>query len=228
MLVSGSYFGVLGAVPQLGRAIEPADDQASSGTAVVSHAFWRGTLGGDPEVLGRRLTVSRTEYVVSGVMPPGFSGHAATRVDVWVPMAAAMRDTPGWNLDAFRNVVSIIARVEPGDDVAAAAQASTALERQVSLVGLDGGEVAATDRRIAYALAGVDSVLVIGLDAMLSCAACDTGANRRFGRPLARRADVCSPGSCSSQRSSRRWRWPARWRSRLGSVNRSGDCSSRA
>jgi putative ABC transport system permease protein len=164
MLVSGSYFGVLGAVPQLGRAIEPTDDQASSDVAVVSHAFWRGALGGDPEVLGRRLTVNRIEYAVSGVMPPGFSGHSATRVDVWVPMAAAMRDTPGWNLDAFRNVVSIIARVEPGDDVAAASQASIALERRVSLVGLEGGEVAATDRRIAYALAGVSIlVLAIGL-----------------------------------------------------------------
>jgi putative ABC transport system permease protein len=164
MLVSGEYFAVLGAVPPLGRAIEPADDQVSGGAAVVSHAFWRSTLGGDPEVLGRRVTINRIDYIVSGVMPPGFSGHSATRVDVWVPLAAAMRETPGWNLDAFRNVVSIIARVEPGDDASAAAQASAALDRRVGLVGLDGGEVAATDRRIAYALAGVSIlVFVIGL-----------------------------------------------------------------
>ena len=116
MLVSGSYFAVLGAVPQLGRAIEPADDQVSSGAAVISHAFWRSVFGGDPGVLGRRITVNRIEYVVAGVMPAGFSGHSATRVDIWVPLAAAMRDTPGWNRDGFRNVVSIIARVEPGAD----------------------------------------------------------------------------------------------------------------
>jgi predicted permease len=164
MLVSGSYFAVLGAVPQLGRAIERDDDQVSSATAVISHAFWRSALGGDPGVLGRRVTVNHIEYVVSGVMPAGFSGHSATRVDIWVPLAAAMRDTPGWNLDGFRNIVSIVARVEPGAEVAAAAQASAALERRVSLVGLDGGEVAPTERRIAYALAGVSFlVLVIGL-----------------------------------------------------------------
>ncbi len=167
MLVSGSYFAVLGAVPQLGRVIEPADDQASSSTAVISHALWRSTFGGDPDVLGRRVTVNRIEYVVSGVMPPGFSGHSATRVDVWVPFAAAMRDLPGWNLEAFRNFVSIIARVEPGEDVAATAQASTALERRVSLVvlgGLDGGDVAPGERRIVFALAGVSIlVLIIGL-----------------------------------------------------------------
>ena len=98
-------------------------------------------------------------------MPAGFSGHSATRVDIWVPLAAAMRDTPGWNRDGFRNVVSIIARVEVRRrTVAAAAQASAALERRVSLVSLDGGEVAPTERRIAYALAGVSFlVLVIGL-----------------------------------------------------------------
>jgi len=71
---------------------------------------------------------------------------------------------PGWNLDAFRNVVSIIARVEAGDEMAAAAQASAALERRTSLVGLGGGEVAPAERRIAYALAGVSIlVLIIGL-----------------------------------------------------------------
>jgi putative ABC transport system permease protein len=164
MLVSGSYFEMLGAVPRLGRLIQPQDDQPSSSTAVISHAFWRSAFGGDPAVLGRRIAINRIDYLVSGVMPAGFSGHSATRVDVWVPLAAAMRDTPGWNLDSFRNIVGIIARVEEGQDVPATAQASVALDRGVSLVALDGGEVAPAERRIAYALAGVSIlVLIIGL-----------------------------------------------------------------
>ena len=164
MLVSGSYFGVLGAVPRLGRVIQPPDDQPSGSTAVISHAFWRSVFGGDPAVLGRRIAINRIDYVVSGVMPAGFSGHSSTRVDVWVPLAAAMRETPGWNRDSFRNVVSVVARVDVGQNVAATAQASTALDRGVSLVTLDSGEVAPAERRIAYALAGVSIlVLVIGL-----------------------------------------------------------------
>ena len=164
MLVSGSYFEMLGAVPRLGRVIQPQDDQASGSAAVISHAFWRSAFGGDPAVLGRPVAINRIDYVVSGVMPAGFSGHSSTRVDVWLPLAAAMRETPGWNLDAFRNVVGIVARVEKGQDVAATAQASGALDRGVSLVALDGGEVATTERRIAYALAGVSFlVLIIGL-----------------------------------------------------------------
>ncbi|HEY6616936.1 MAG TPA: ABC transporter permease, partial [Vicinamibacterales bacterium] len=164
MLVSGSYFEMLGAVPRLGRVIQPQDDQASGSTAVISHAFWRSAFGGDPAVLGRRIAINRIDYVVSGVMPAGFSGHSSTRVDVWVPMAAAMRETPGWNLDSFRNVVGIVARVEKGQDVAVTAQASVALDRVVSLIALDAGEVAPAERRIAYALAGVSIlVLIIGL-----------------------------------------------------------------
>ncbi len=164
MAVSGSYFDVLGARARIGRAIEDADDLPSGEAAVISNGFWRSAFGGDPGVIGRRISIDRIEYRVAGVMPPGFSGHSSTRIDAWVPIAAAMRRTPGWNLDAFRNVVSVIGRVAPGMDVAAAEQASAALERRVSLVTVAGGDLAANDRRIAYALMGVSLlVLVIGL-----------------------------------------------------------------
>jgi putative ABC transport system permease protein len=164
MVVSGSYFDVLGASARMGRAIEEADDQPSGEAAVISNAFWQSAFGGDAGVIGRRISIDRIEYRVAGVMPAGFSGHSSTRVDAWVPIAAAMRRTPGWNLDAFRNVVSVIGRVEPKMDVSAAEQASAALERRVSLVTIAGGDLAANDRRIAYALMGVSLlVLAIGL-----------------------------------------------------------------
>ena len=230
MLVSGSYFAVLGAVPQLGRAIEPADDHVSSAAAVISHAFWRSAFGGDPGVLGRRVTVNRIDFVVSGVMPAGFSGHRATRVDMWVPLAAAMRDTPGWNLDAFRNIVSIIARVEPGEEVAAVAQASAALERRVSLVGLDGGEVGA--HRTPHRLRARRGLVARPRhrarergDAAARARHAAAGASRPSARPSARRADGSLPASCSRPRSSPRWRRPGRWRCRRGSARPSGGCS---
>ena len=164
MLVTASYFAALGARPGLGRTLLPDDDSPSGQSAVISHAFWRSAFASDPEVIGRRVMVNRIDYAVAGVMPSGFSGHSATRVDIWLPMSAAMRDVPGWNLTAFRNVVSLIARVAPGSDVAAAEQASVALARRVTLVAISGGEVASTERRIAWALAAVSLlVLVVGL-----------------------------------------------------------------
>jgi putative ABC transport system permease protein len=161
LLVTDSYFPLLGAGPQRGR-ISGFDAAGAVPPAIVSHAFWRSAFASDAGVVGRRLTINRIEFEVTAVMPPGFSGHSAARADVWVPLAAAMRDVPDWTNDAYRNSLSIAGRVRSGEEAAAAAQASAALERRVLLAPIAGGEVGGTERRIAYALAGV-SVLVLAI-----------------------------------------------------------------
>lgn len=167
MLVSGAYFGMLGVPPAHGRGLTDEDERGLGGLpgAVLSDAFWRSTFGGDFAAIGRTLSIGGIEYVIAGIMPDGFNGHSATRVDVWVPMAAAMRETPGWDRDPFRNVLAIVVRLAPASTAAAAAeQASAVLERRVALLPIAGGEIAQTERRIAYALMGVSVlVLIIGL-----------------------------------------------------------------
>lgn len=166
ILVSGGYFNLLGVRPLLGRTLNPGDDQAAATPAVIlSHAFWREAFQEDAGVLGRRLVINGIEYAVAGVMVEGFSGHSTARVDVWIPFAAAMRGTPGWDAQAFRNVASVLVRLRPGESVAgAAAQAGAAVERRVSLNPLAGLEVAATERRVTVWLCGVAIlVLVAGL-----------------------------------------------------------------
>jgi len=161
MLVSGRYFDVLGVGPRLGPGIHAADDdRGAAPAAVLSHAFWRAAFGGRPDVIGRRLFMRGIEYSVAGVMPAGFSGHASTDVDLWVPFAAAMRDSPGWDRDAFRNILSVVVRLAPGvAPEAAEAQSGAALGRRVRLAAIAGAGVAATEERVAWWLAGV-SVLV--------------------------------------------------------------------
>jgi predicted permease len=110
------------------------------------------------------VTVNRLEYEVAAVMPSGFSGHSPSRVDIWLPYAAAMHDSPGWATDAFRNVASVIVRVKHGQEGAAAAQASAVLERRIRLSSITGTTIGVTERRIAYALYGVSVlVMIIGL-----------------------------------------------------------------
>ena len=51
MLVSGSYFDLLGAGARLGRPVQPGDDRAAAEPVIVlSHAFWKSAFGGDPNV----------------------------------------------------------------------------------------------------------------------------------------------------------------------------------
>jgi predicted permease len=167
MLVSGSYFELLGAQPRLGRGLLPADDRAPAGSApaVLSHTFWMAAFGGDPSAMGRHLSISGVEYIIAGVMPPGFSGHSASRVDVWVPLHAAMEHSPGWDREPLRRVASVVMRVPAGGSPSAAAvQSGVATDRRVTLISIRGAEVVPVERRVAYWLAGVSVlVLVIGL-----------------------------------------------------------------
>jgi predicted permease len=168
MIVSGGYFDLLGARPYVGRGIVSADDRsgAAEPVAVLSYAFWRSAFGGDRGVIGRHVSVRGLDYVVSGVMPDGFSGHSATDVDLWMPFASAMRNSPDWDRQGF-NILSVIVRVPKTASVdidAVRAEAESATTRRVTLTGVSGGDVGPTERRIAWWLGGVSLlVLVIGL-----------------------------------------------------------------
>src|SRR5919199_1282433 len=89
--VSGDFFGVLGVRPQLGRVLTPADDVKGCGSpgAVISHAFWKREFGGDPSVVGRRLTLEGQPFEIVGVTPASFFGPEIGRsYDVAVPLCA--------------------------------------------------------------------------------------------------------------------------------------------
>ena len=99
MLVSGSYFPVLGLKPALGRLIGPEDDRVvrSHFVAVLSHAYWQNRFGGRPDVVGETLIVNGQSMTILGVAPRGFKGTTlGSNPHVFVPIT--MRDVmiPGW------------------------------------------------------------------------------------------------------------------------------------
>ncbi|HEX5580158.1 MAG TPA: ABC transporter permease, partial [Gemmatimonadaceae bacterium] len=84
--VSREFFDVLGVRPLHGRLIAPGEGELRGPqVAIVSHAFWRTALGGDPDFRRRTLRFGDESYPVVGVLPPGV-GHPA-RTDVWVSVA---------------------------------------------------------------------------------------------------------------------------------------------
>lgn len=168
--VSGEYFDMLGARPSLGRAITREDDRAPAGSpvAVLSHSLWKRAFAGDRQVIGRELALHDREELalrVVGVMPPGFSGLSADRVDLWLPLRAGMRESPGW--DRPRSLVAF----EVGVRLAAEATPKSASSHLATVTGLRtilwpiiGASVAPAPHRIAYWLAAVSLVVfMIGL-----------------------------------------------------------------
>jgi putative ABC transport system permease protein len=115
---SSSLFRVLRVEPQLGRGFLPEEDREKGpSVAVLSHKLWQERFGGDPQVLGRSLTVDtygRRSCTIVGVMPPGFQFPQDT--ELWLPA--------GWNgLPRDRrggNWLSVLARLKTGVTLAQA------------------------------------------------------------------------------------------------------------
>ncbi len=81
--VVGDFFAVLNTTPLQGRTLTAADAEQDPNQAVISHQFWRSTLGENPDVVGQTLILDGQPTTVVGVLPPksGFPPGA----DLWVP-----------------------------------------------------------------------------------------------------------------------------------------------
>jgi hypothetical protein len=76
LLVSGSYFPLLGLQPALGRLLTPEDDRTpgAHNVIVLSHAYWRSRFGEDPSILNDTVVINGQPMTVVGVAPLGFEG----------------------------------------------------------------------------------------------------------------------------------------------------------
>ena len=89
LLVSGSYFPVLGVQPALGRLLSPDDDRVVGQhfVAVLSHRFWQSQLGGDPGVLNATIVVNGQHMTIVGVAARDFEGTTlGNHPDVFIPI----------------------------------------------------------------------------------------------------------------------------------------------
>ena len=95
--VNANLLETLGVSPMLGRLISPDEDvKGGPHNMVITHRFWQEFLGGDPNVLGRSLTLNGNRYSVIGVMPANFAlpeDETDIFVSLWVayPEAAPFR-----------------------------------------------------------------------------------------------------------------------------------------
>jgi predicted permease len=136
MLVSGSYFPVLGLRPALGRLLTPEDDRTVGGhfLAVLSYSYWQTRLGGDSAVLNESIVVNGQPMTIVGVAPRGFEGTTlGTRPQLFVPITMRGLMTPGFI--GFENRRSywayLFARLKPGVSVERARTAMNALYRPI-------------------------------------------------------------------------------------------------
>jgi putative ABC transport system permease protein len=120
--VTASFFGIFGVIPALGRTFSDGDCQPGRDrVAVMTHALWRGQFGGDPDIIGRSLTLDGEPCTVIGVLPES-SPFNRGYVQIWRPLvidkATARRDQqrflafarmkPGVSVEQARAEMAII------------------------------------------------------------------------------------------------------------------------
>jgi predicted permease len=97
--VAGNYFDALGVRPQIGRLIEPSDDQPSAASVVVlSYGYWQRAFGGSFSVVGKTIPVNNTPTTIVGVAEQRFTGLTpGSSPDLWLTLSMRSRLNQGFN-----------------------------------------------------------------------------------------------------------------------------------
>ena len=113
--VSATYFRTLGVQPALGRDFRADEDVPNvPRTVILSHGLWQRRFGGDPNVIGRQISMAGTGMTVVGVMPADFDDVANPGAQIWRVLGYGLTDP--YACRTCRHL-RMIARLKPGVSV---------------------------------------------------------------------------------------------------------------
>jgi predicted permease len=125
MRVSADYFEVTGAQVQLGRALQPDDEQRPS--ALISHGMWQRRFAGAPDTVGQSLVLNGEAFTIVGVLRPDFV-FLVRDAEVVVPYSPAADARRSNRAQAF---LRVIGRLKPDVTPAQATDDLTAITRRL-------------------------------------------------------------------------------------------------
>jgi putative ABC transport system permease protein len=117
-LVEQTFLPTLGIQPILGRNFLAEEDRPNAArVALLAYSLWKSRFGGDPNVLGKTISLDGSETRIVGVLPSNFEMPALNAVDILLPLALdedrQSHANPGMVLRTF-------ARLKPGINVSQA------------------------------------------------------------------------------------------------------------
>ena len=131
--LTSNYFDVLGVRPILGRNFLPEEEEKAD-VAVVTKNFWQKRLGGDPNVIGRSITLDGVSHTIVGVLPnmPATWFGANPIAEVWTTKPFQL---PGFSYERMMRgtaFLRVVGRLKPGMTVQQARAALPSLEQSYS------------------------------------------------------------------------------------------------
>jgi putative ABC transport system permease protein len=111
--VTANYFKLLGVSPIRGRLFLPNEEQ-NADVALISEKFWRHRLDGDPNAVGRSVTLNGIATTIVGILPNQPVAWWGPDLEVWTTKPFQL---PGVSRDLLMRGVSYmraIGRLKPG------------------------------------------------------------------------------------------------------------------
>jgi putative ABC transport system permease protein len=114
--VSLDLFRVLGTSPVLGRSFLPEEDQLGGrDAAVITDSFWHSHFGGDPNLLGKTLTLDGKTVTVVGILPPGFRFPLQfPEPQIWLPRISETTILTQMQIHSGAGYLTALGRLRPG------------------------------------------------------------------------------------------------------------------
>jgi predicted permease len=114
--VTWDYFDVLGVRPIRGRNFLP-NEQEGADVAMVTENFWQKRMGGDPNVIGRSITLDGIAHTIVGVLPNLPFSWVGPNAEVWTTKPYVI---PGFDYKRMMmgsGFLRVVGRLKPGMNV---------------------------------------------------------------------------------------------------------------
>jgi len=126
--VTSNYFDMLGVRPTRGRNFLPNEEEGAD-VAMVTENFWQKRLGGDPNVIGRSITLDGTPHTIVGVLPNLPFAWVGPNAEVWTTKPYVI---PGFTYERMMRgttFLRVVGRLRPGMAVEQARAVLPALDQ---------------------------------------------------------------------------------------------------
>ncbi len=131
LIATSDSFSVLGLAPFLGTSYGRDRENATAARVVlISHALWQSAFGGDPQIVGRQITLASRSVTVVGVLPRDWKFPVQDgRTDYLMPLEPLIPTELNHRGGHF---LSIVGRLRPGVSLSGATAELNAIAGQLA------------------------------------------------------------------------------------------------
>ena len=129
--VTSNYFDVLGVRPIRGRNFLPEEEEGAD-VAMVTENFWQKRMGGDPNVIGRSITLNGIAHTIVGVLPNLPFSWVGPNSEVWTTKPYIVQGLAYEQVMRGSGIFRVVGRLKSGITIEQARAAMPALEKSYS------------------------------------------------------------------------------------------------